>query len=559
MNQVRADYDFDAQPGSGEMSIRKGEILTVLRGDVEGGWIEGRNTSGKIGLFPESYVSPYSGPPAVSPPNLPPAPVPKPPPVQPSRATGDDWGVSSFHPPPASYPSVNNPSTQSQSGSASQINDEFDDEWTDDDENEEPALPNSHHAVAPNDVRGAINRSQSAGDRAGSKVNRNINRFSNFVKSGMEAYVLGESKMNGQPGEKHEIVSSSNMVQWKPIQQYYTCTLGDKIKKETKLKGLKSFIAYSITSSLRRIQVSRRYKQFDWLHEQLSAKYIMIPIPPLPEKQVSGRYEEDLIDHRKHILQIWVNKICRHPVLSQSEVWLHFISCTDEKEWKNGKRKAEKDEYVGGNFLNCVSVPQVKLDIAHVEGQVEKFQKNVKFTEDATNVMHGRMKEFQKVYQGPVKSNWQKMAHAFSSLGQTFNDDHPKSGKLAAALNVTASQYHSIGEEFDVHTRNDMEPVVEALFSFKGTVQGVPDILSIHKQAIQKYRENQSKVSNVDAEKIKQRVDSISYSVLAEMNHLNSEKIEDVRSTMGTYLRKQADFYQKLANQFANMASQYDF
>ncbi|VDO12958.1 unnamed protein product [Haemonchus placei] len=79
-------------------------------------------------------------------------------------------------------------------------------------------------------------------------------KFSNFVKSGMEAYVLGESRMNGQPGEKHEVIISGPLVQWRPIQQYYTCTV-DKPKKETKLKGLKSFIAYSLTSTLSRIQV----------------------------------------------------------------------------------------------------------------------------------------------------------------------------------------------------------------------------------------------------------------------------------------------------------------
>lgn len=49
------------------------------------------------------------------------------------------------------------------------------------------------------------------------------------------------------------------------------------------------------------------------------------------------------------------------------------------------------------------------------------------------------------------------------------------------ALNHTAHQYHTIGEDFDVHTRNDMEPVVENLYSFKGTVQAVPDILNVHK------------------------------------------------------------------------------
>lgn len=31
MEQVRAEYDFDAQPGSGEMAIAAGEILTVVR------------------------------------------------------------------------------------------------------------------------------------------------------------------------------------------------------------------------------------------------------------------------------------------------------------------------------------------------------------------------------------------------------------------------------------------------------------------------------------------------------------------------------------------------
>lgn len=75
-----------------------------------------------------------------------------------------------------------------------------------------------------------------------------------------------------------------------------------------------------------------------------------------------GRYEEDLIEHRKNILQLWVNKICRHPVLSQSDVWRHFITCTDTSKWKQGKRAAEKDEYVGGNFFHCITAPKQSLD-----------------------------------------------------------------------------------------------------------------------------------------------------------------------------------------------------
>ncbi|KHJ87860.1 SH3 domain protein, partial [Oesophagostomum dentatum] len=66
--QVKAEYDFEAQPGSGEMSITAGEILTVIRRNVEGGWMEGSNSRGQVGLFPESYVTPHYGPPPSAPP-----------------------------------------------------------------------------------------------------------------------------------------------------------------------------------------------------------------------------------------------------------------------------------------------------------------------------------------------------------------------------------------------------------------------------------------------------------------------------------------------------------
>jgi len=36
------------------------------------------------------------------------------------------------------------------------------------------------------------------------------------------------------------------------------------------------------------IQVTRRYKQFDWLHQRLTEKFNTIAVPPLPGKQITG-------------------------------------------------------------------------------------------------------------------------------------------------------------------------------------------------------------------------------------------------------------------------------
>jgi len=45
----------------------------------------------------------------------------------------------------------------------------------------------------------------------------------------------------------------------------------------------------------------------------------------------AGRYEEDFISQRMQQLRQWIERMCLHPVVSQSEVFKHFMSVTEEK------------------------------------------------------------------------------------------------------------------------------------------------------------------------------------------------------------------------------------
>lgn len=77
-----------------------------------------------------------------------------------------------------------------------------------------------------------------------------------------------------------------------------------------------------------------------------------------------GRFEDDLIEYRMTMLQSWVDRICRHPVIAQCEVFHHFVTCpNDEKLWKAGKRKAESDKLVGANFYLAIERPDTALDM----------------------------------------------------------------------------------------------------------------------------------------------------------------------------------------------------
>ena len=54
--QVQALYHFEAHPGAGELTLTPGDIYTVTRTDIGEGWLEGTNSRGESGIFPEAYV-----------------------------------------------------------------------------------------------------------------------------------------------------------------------------------------------------------------------------------------------------------------------------------------------------------------------------------------------------------------------------------------------------------------------------------------------------------------------------------------------------------------------
>lgn len=125
----------------------------------------------------------------------------------------------------------------------------------------------------------------------------------------------------------------------------FSCSVEDPTK-QTKFKGIKSYISYKLTPTHASSPVYRRYKHFDWLYNRLLHKSLSSRVPHLPEKQATGRFEEDFIEKRKRRLILWMDHMTSHPVLSQYEGFQHFLSCLDDKQWKMGKRSAEKDEMV---------------------------------------------------------------------------------------------------------------------------------------------------------------------------------------------------------------------
>ncbi|RWS01786.1 sorting nexin-33-like protein, partial [Dinothrombium tinctorium] len=284
---------------------------------------------------------------------------------------------------------------------------------------------------------------------------------------------------------------------------------------------------------------------------------------PLPDKQISGRYQQEFIHHRMVQLQLWVNRICRHPVLSQCDAWMHFITCTaDEKRWKAGKRRAERDEFVGASFFFTVQTPNVALEMAAVEKQTDNFGKFVLKMDDAVKNLFAVAQEGSKKYLTQYKKDFSKISSAFQQLEAAFEISGQQESSLIEAIKHTSNTYESIATLFENQPKNDFEPLSDVLHEYKGMLAAWPDILQIHKGALHRKRDNlklqeEGKVDASVANSVAQRADVVSYATLAEISHFHSERKNDFKNAMINFLNSQIQLYQNVVENLQQTLSMY--
>lgn len=78
------------------------------------------------------------------------------------------------------------------------------------------------------------------------------------------------------------------------------------------------------------VTVFRRFSHFVFLHTALSRHLPGIALPPLPDKQYTGRFNDDFVEARRGDLERWLARVVRHPLVRYSEVLVFFLSCDNE-------------------------------------------------------------------------------------------------------------------------------------------------------------------------------------------------------------------------------------
>ncbi|KAL2146143.1 hypothetical protein VTI28DRAFT_4983 [Corynascus sepedonium] len=110
---------------------------------------------------------------------------------------------------------------------------------------------------------------------------------------------------------------------------------------------------YEVTSSRRGSKVIRRYSDFVWLLDCLHKRYPFRVLPLLPPKRVAvnGNHLSNdgaFIEKRRRGLARFLNALVRHPVLSQEQLVIMFLTVpTELSVWRKQATISVQDEFTG--------------------------------------------------------------------------------------------------------------------------------------------------------------------------------------------------------------------
>ncbi|XP_013106924.2 sorting nexin-18 [Stomoxys calcitrans] len=537
---VRALYDFRGDPGQPELSIDAGEVLQITRTDVGEGWWEGQNSRGDVGRFPEAYVEVMS---AAD--------------VKHTQSCGGE-----------TYSAPLDAVTKASS--------RWDDDDTEDDDIYTPIeqpdeVPKKSERRKPSLVGGDdILLPPTLPDMDDPAANAKLTRKTSMFGKRAEPFILGHGNKNQLLDNEliYIVPFAEQYFQWKSSDQFYSVVVASP-KKETKFKGMKSFVAYQLTPSFNNVSVSRRFKHFVWLHQRLLEKFVLIPIPPLPDKQVSGRYEDQFVEHRRVQLQEFVDWICRHPVLSKCEVWFHFLTCTDDSVWKQGKRKAERDPYVGISYCWAISPPEKQLLASYVDSQIDNWSQFIQAMDGSVRNLLAISSDVSKRYQNQCRKEFQRVAFAIHQFSRSIAMDEerqppPETDKsLAMCISSIGDTYAAIAKDFGEQPKLDWVPFADKLQIYRSVLNSFPDILTTHKGALQKRHEcerltAEQKMTPTQMIDVNRRTDVITYAVIAEMSHFRKQRETHFKDTLKTLIEEQMKFYNGLISKLQDAYAKFD-
>ncbi|RDX54376.1 PX-domain-containing protein [Lentinus brumalis] len=248
---------------------------------------------------------------------------------------------------------------------------------------------------------------------------------------------------------------------------------------KTSVNSSSPYITYVIRAGT--AEAHHRYSEFESLRSNLVKLYPTLIIPPIPSKQTIGDYavkqakaKEDaaMIARRKRMLQTFLNRIARHPILSNEHVFHRFLD--GEVSWTE-VLNSPPISLLPKNILKAPSHNPTDQEAAMAYAALpnpsaahplrrpdQRFLDSEVFTNKFAAHLGGPM---EKVTRRTMK-RWSEFAQDYSELGATLNGfSLNETGQLSTAIEKTGqavdATYMSTTKLLQEFEQNWAEPLHE--------------------------------------------------------------------------------------------------
>eukprot|EP00049_Salpingoeca_infusionum_P018048 m.355506 g.355506 ORF g.355506 m.355506 type:complete len:491 (+) comp17267_c0_seq1:230-1702(+) len=338
--------------------------------------------------------------------------------------------------------------------------------------------------------------------------------------------------------------------------------------KGSKLGGIKKFTVYEIGHSTSAVRVERRFKHFDWLHARFSKMFPGVAIPALPDKQVQGRFDDEFIEHRRQALQKFLNRVARHPVLGTSSIFRHFLTATDQKEWKSGKRQAESESNsFFGNVIRQDALPPNHRDL-------------IATSKTFSHWVEKQMQHLDQEYDA-LLSHFQGMTESYASVAVSFrrcgdplvmgDSERPPyepwwTDAPTADLHIMLNAIGVVGEGIDQisgianeHNKWQMEHMSGFVKEYLGLLKSFQTIFKTHDAIWAELTAARGKDTSAAAlDEMQEKCETVSAVIMSELRHFHESIVFDFRETLRAYLIESAAYHRKTAEVFDQIVQEFD-
>ncbi|KAL4245133.1 hypothetical protein ABKN59_010528 [Abortiporus biennis] len=370
--------------------------------------------------------------------------------------------------------------------------------------------------------------------------------------------------------------------------------------------GLQDRASYATEGGVR-ISVERRFSHFVVLHTALTRRLPGIALPPLPEKQYAGRFNDDFVEARRGDLERYLNRVVRHPIARYAEALTGFLGCENDNEWQRLYPTYLNLPPLGPTFYTNVYHPAFNLDSDEAREAVEKFDA---FTKKVGNSVQGLrevvggarrgvadMSRSQRVLaysllslikSKPLVASSSSSSsishHTTASSSSNSSEEGPQedvtthpNGKieitnergawcwrancddcvaLTKAMQRTSETLIGVADLWDSHARNTLFNTHDSLKSVAHPNALYAGVIDTHRSTLDRY--NEATKAGEENEDLAARCETVLNTTMAEIETYHTQRSEDFKGIVEDYLDCEIRVVEQVLHRLRQARAQFD-